>query len=1348
MNGKHLGSYIACLLSCALTAGCLFEFSELPARPHGSVGAEVFRVLCMNLAAQSFPNDLTGAGFSAGCDGKEASGEAPSAPAGEDEQRAYARYQALVARRARLVEALDATFDEAVYRPDEVRDFLANMVPLYDPPEPLPEATRAVATLLTQLVDPRDGAGADALGALERISAREGYRPAHLELALSRALLSYPKLDEVVRSTLASIAPGGPARGVYEDLLRAGALDLATAERAAPDPLHPGTLAVAMELLLSQRDVFAGSSGPLHMTRRDARGVAQPRADAAGFGPPFQDLDGDGLADIDARGRFVLSDDAPASPYATFDPSDARPATRDASGRATSAAGEPIYASIDVDRTLLAGLLREAVPLLTRGEGGHAPLFDFAYGMNALLGDYGARNQTWGKAQLEFEGPDTDKGPLFDFVHALSSVLPFRQTDEFLEVFQQLVRDHERPLAGLIEAVLYIKERSDAYPDAMFEKPHDFWDGLLRWALRVTERPELLEAMLRALGEDGTAQAGPLIGNFMRYRDRVNYPLGSREELAALGIDPKMVSGKLSQSCSGAACGRACDLDNPCPSGLACVVAKAESPAGVCGSVAEAVAAHRVNVNYPCPNPPAPLLGANDPAPDCVPHARHPSPHHRGIRGCPADKPADGASCSDAGGVGLCSWDQGSCSCDCDGGLCRHGQTPTWRCTDTPTPGYADWVDRTRPDLRVGSDGRSNQSLFQRTIALIHDLHVPAKWCNKDGAQLNLYEPAGSNTRAALNGTMGLMLGQMLGPYEECGLLNERSIVEFFARTILGTAELKLQNPDLQETMGTLLPLLGLTQDQLMERQTQIRGLSVAPPKPEGIARMVFSPYVPYQADLLDLTPSRDNLLIVELHQDTITAWELEDPISGESYYSALAPFLSAMDPSAGEGQSHLDLYGDIISLAHLHWSSRATDATTRACEEGTSPLSCKENSPLFSFQSNLVSYEELVAEALVDARLMSRLRDLTHALSEIKLPSGKDGVRVLAETLFNLLQPRRSCRDHDCRAHPLRYRDGRSSTATNTGEPIDEVSPIYLVLDALNAIDARFEGPLADRLRPWRDARSRIVDVFFDITRDGPGQWRFKSPRGRAILSESVTFLRRRLAQYREEQAACEASSQSSASCHQVRDWAFGLAPRLAGSLGQPLSAAVLRLLDRLRELEPDPAGKVFDLAAYLTTEPAGGDTFPAMLLGTADLLQLLEDTENLGPLMAFSARALATNASEVADGKGGELQFEPAALERALTLLRSLQDIAPEGENHKSTLASLLARLAKPHRQSGETPLDVILETIVAVNRAAPSGRGGGSLSRDDLRAMLQEAALFLKSERHGLERLFAIVQSRELR
>jgi hypothetical protein len=1308
----------------ACLAGCAFEFEERAQRPHDTVGAEMFRVVCMNLAAQAFPQDLTGERFTSRCEGKQAAAFTEVTPTGDVQQRALLRFNALLARRPVLVPALEAVFGAGAFQGDELRSFLANLIPLYDGAELFPQVTREAARLLGELLREDDAVSRDAVKALERVAARDGYRPLRLALGITRPTLEYPGLDAVVSRTLASVEPErGPAREEWQALLRAAALDLATADAAPPEPAAPGTLAVARDLLLLQADdTFGSARGPLLLAQRDHRGVARTALLGGRVPAPFRDADGDLLADLDARGRFVLSRSALPTPFRALSAVllGLDDAPRDALGRPFNLEVEPLddgsqpllFDYVDADRTLLAALTRDLGPLLVpdRGQLGAAALHDFAYGFNAVLGDQTTKRIDVGGAQLEYLGPDTRTGPIFDVVYALGHLLPFAETDALLRTFEALLQGHERELTGLIEAILHVDRRADAYPDARWEAPHEFWDELIAWTQRVLERPGMLEALLRALTREESAKAGPLIGNFMRFKDRVTYPQGSREALEALGIDMKQVAGRV-------------------------ITDEATSAA---------VAQHRLQVNYPCPNPPAAFLGGpGDPAPGCVPQAPYPAPHHKGMRSCPAQKPAHGASCAAARGHGLCSWDEGSCTCDCAGGLCRGNSTPTWSCTALPTPGYASWVDRDAPDSRAGEDGQTNQSLFQRTAALVHDLHVPGKLCNKSGARMQLYDPAGSNDKPALDLVFGLLLGQLLGPYEKCELLNETQIVQFFAQAILGTAVLRLENPQLDDALDNLLPLLGKNKSELMEAQTQIRGLYTDGPTPQAVARMVFSPFNAFEDGLLALPSTRDGELIVDLHRDTIFAWELRDPVSGASYYEALRPLLEAFDTHEkrdGDGQlTDGYLFGDLISLVHRHWSSRASDATQRADLAG----------PRFSQQSSGVSYEELVAEALIDAQLLARIRDLMLALEAIEVEPGMDGIDVLVAVTANLLDPARSCLNGDCTSDPLRHRDGRTGALTNTGKPV-ALTPAHLLFDALNAMDARFRGDMADRLEPWRAARSELVDVLFEVDRDGPGAWRFRNPHTRPLLLRVSRLLRGRLALYGAEQAACLSAGGSASSCQKVRAWSVGLSARLEKSLSQPISAATFNLLERFWGAEGDPGGELLTMMHWLSQAQSGvdkDDAIDSTLLAATDMLQLFEDTPNTAPVMRFLARGIAPNALEVASGSALELDVENGAVEKALMLLREVKKLDTAKAGEQSTLTRLLHELVRELGPAGETPLEVILDTIAEVNRAAPGADSGAPLDAADLRAVLRESRDFLSSERHGLERLYDIIQAREL-
>lgn len=102
---------------------------------------------------------------------------------------------------------------------------------------------------------------------------------------------------------------------------------------------------------------------------------------------------------------------------------------------------------------------------------------------------------------------------------------------------------------------------------------------------------------------------------------------------------------------------------------------------------------------------------------------------------------------------------------------------------------------------------------------------------------------------------------------------------------------------------------------------------------------------------------------------------------------------------------------------------------------------------------------------------------------------------------------------------------------------------------------------------------------------------------------------------------------------------------------------------------------------------------------------------------------------------------------MEKTLALLREVKRLDPAEGDERSTLTKLLGELVKEHGTGGETPLEVIFDTIAEVNRAAPGADEGKPLNAADLRAVLRDSRDFLSSKRHGIERLYDIIQAREL-
>ena len=114
--------------------------------------------------------------------------------------------RALLRRRPEIVDALDRVFGESdvdggdKFADGELSGFLKALVPLYDKPlETIPTATRGIAQLLAQLIEPGDERAQKVLETVERLSKRTGYRAPNRNLGAVRALFTYPELDKLAR---------------------------------------------------------------------------------------------------------------------------------------------------------------------------------------------------------------------------------------------------------------------------------------------------------------------------------------------------------------------------------------------------------------------------------------------------------------------------------------------------------------------------------------------------------------------------------------------------------------------------------------------------------------------------------------------------------------------------------------------------------------------------------------------------------------------------------------------------------------------------------------------------------------------------------------------------------------------------------------------------------------------------------------------------------------------------------------------------------------------------------------------------------------------------------------------
>lgn len=464
-----------------------------------TLGEEVVRIVCERLASEEDPSDVSGRRSGALC-----SGEQPATNA------TTPRMRALLTNRSRLVTALNQVVPDTLQ--SRLRRFLARVVPLYDPPgEQFPAVTRAAAGVVEALLS-----DSEALTALQNLGRREGYRPLPLSLGVVRPMVAYPGLNAFNQRVFERTAEGGPAADAWRRVLEVSALEMAM---AGSDPVAAtdSTLSVARDLLWRTHPAFG--SGASHLiTRRDARGYARPAS--AALGSVFVDGDGDGLADLDGEGRLRtvpgLDNDGFGAPFAL---ANEQGVLRDGEGRAQFN-GSWLYEYLDVDTTLLSGLLREGASLTDPAT---PAILNLLAGVPRTLGPRAEQTETFGANAYRYSGFDTAQGPLFDLVHAQGQLLHRPVFDDALVMATLLLQDHEAEVAGLINAGLFLDARADEHPEAALEQPNNLWDDLNQVLTWTAQEPGLMEALLRSFADPRTRRLGHILAELMTHRDPVNY---------------------------------------------------------------------------------------------------------------------------------------------------------------------------------------------------------------------------------------------------------------------------------------------------------------------------------------------------------------------------------------------------------------------------------------------------------------------------------------------------------------------------------------------------------------------------------------------------------------------------------------------------------------------------------------------------------------------------------------------------------------------------------------------------------------------------------------------------------
>lgn len=474
----------------------------------GTLGEEIHRVFCQRFASEAYPSDVSGGLTASLCRGTEA-------PTASTEPH----LAALANERGRVAGALDTMMPEDTH--SELFDLLAVMLPLYDDGT-LPESTRAIADVNATIeADP------ETVAAFARFSQRRGYRPMAFGLGLARPALRYPELRAVVDESLGALAPGGVANGPFLDLLRGGALELATLEPATgAGPTNPTTATLARNLLMSENTAFSAGMSRFAVVR-DPRGLALPRGvnGVAAVPAPFVDADNDKYPDVDDLGRYVGADGAPLDLPAPFAIDGEVGVERDVAGRAT-ASGQLVYQYRDLDRTMLAGLVREGAGWFDPAD---PTLVQLARALPVMMGSETSLERTYGSATLTYPGFDPADGPAYDLLHAALSVLHRQETVDGLRVLEDLMTNHEAVAADLVATGLYGDQRADVYPGAALAQPNVFWDDMIAQLELMAQikagagQTSMMEGVARALATPEAADLDEIIALYATHRDAISF---------------------------------------------------------------------------------------------------------------------------------------------------------------------------------------------------------------------------------------------------------------------------------------------------------------------------------------------------------------------------------------------------------------------------------------------------------------------------------------------------------------------------------------------------------------------------------------------------------------------------------------------------------------------------------------------------------------------------------------------------------------------------------------------------------------------------------------------------------
>ncbi len=301
----------------------------------------------------------------------------------------------------------------------------------------------------------------------------------------------------------------------YADLLRA----LADAAQKEPKEQSSDRLAVALrDLFIVADNRFRIEPDPRrsYVALFDDRGLPKLRLDDTDqVRPPFVDNDGDGLADVDGDGKFILDDGQRVSlPPLAADPIDHPAFSRDIYGRVETSPGQYVFEYLDLSDTAIPYLVRMTGELAREGA-----FYHFSAASRDMLGPPVPRQDARG-AYLGYP----DDHPLVDIVDAVVSGLAHSELPEVMELTARYISRSIDELAYLSHVVGETADTVVDQPGADIYSNQTLLFDVLDILREIAADPQLWADVMEALRDPILDRSGEAMGTLLRYRDAVSVP--------------------------------------------------------------------------------------------------------------------------------------------------------------------------------------------------------------------------------------------------------------------------------------------------------------------------------------------------------------------------------------------------------------------------------------------------------------------------------------------------------------------------------------------------------------------------------------------------------------------------------------------------------------------------------------------------------------------------------------------------------------------------------------------------------------------------------------------------------